>query len=227
MPIEEALDFFQAFPPIERHLRTLVDVGLGYVRLGQPATTLAARRSASSSPPSCRSAAPAAPFTFSTSPRPGCTSKTSASCSACFRAWRTAAAPRITVGAESRNSRRWCSPTPKASRPTSSACSICSMRCRRRAAGFTARLFSSNAAAKLSIPISIAVCPVHQLGGPAGINAQRDRRPFSPAPFLHHASGTRVPSRSGSGAASRSRAPVPRRDPNRDGNRRPARVRSH
>lgn len=40
MPVEEALDFFEAIPPIARHLQTLVDVGLGYVRLGQPATTL-------------------------------------------------------------------------------------------------------------------------------------------------------------------------------------------
>ncbi|MGO4492742.1 excinuclease ABC subunit UvrA [Arthrobacter sp. 2YAF22_2] len=40
MPIEEGADFFAAFSPIARHLRTLVDVGLGYVRLGQPATTL-------------------------------------------------------------------------------------------------------------------------------------------------------------------------------------------
>ncbi|OFT40677.1 excinuclease ABC subunit A [Arthrobacter sp. HMSC06H05] len=40
MPIEEAADFFSAFRPIARHLDTLVDVGLGYVRLGQPATTL-------------------------------------------------------------------------------------------------------------------------------------------------------------------------------------------
>jgi excinuclease ABC subunit A len=40
MPIEEAVDFFAAIPPIARHLRTLVDVGLGYVRLGQPAPTL-------------------------------------------------------------------------------------------------------------------------------------------------------------------------------------------
>ena len=40
MPIEEGLEFFSAIPPIARHLQTLVDVGLGYVRLGQPATTL-------------------------------------------------------------------------------------------------------------------------------------------------------------------------------------------
>ena len=40
MPIEEGLEFFGAVPPIARHLRTLVDVGLGYVRLGQPAPTL-------------------------------------------------------------------------------------------------------------------------------------------------------------------------------------------
>ena len=40
MSIEEAAEFFAAFSPIARHLNTLVDVGLGYVRLGQPATTL-------------------------------------------------------------------------------------------------------------------------------------------------------------------------------------------
>jgi len=40
MPIEQAVDFFEAIPAISRHLRTLVDVGLGYVRLGQPAPTL-------------------------------------------------------------------------------------------------------------------------------------------------------------------------------------------
>ena len=40
MPIEQAVDFFEAIPAIARHLRTLVDVGLGYVRLGQPAPTL-------------------------------------------------------------------------------------------------------------------------------------------------------------------------------------------
>ncbi len=40
MPIEEALDFFAAVPAIARHLATLVDVGLGYVRMGQSAPTL-------------------------------------------------------------------------------------------------------------------------------------------------------------------------------------------
>ena len=40
MPISEALEFFSAIPPIARHLQTLVDVGLGYVRMGQSAPTL-------------------------------------------------------------------------------------------------------------------------------------------------------------------------------------------
>ena len=40
MPIEQAAEFFAAIPAIARHLNTLVEVGLGYVRLGQPATTL-------------------------------------------------------------------------------------------------------------------------------------------------------------------------------------------
>jgi len=40
MPIEEALHFFEAVPAIARHLKTLVEVGLGYVRMGQSAPTL-------------------------------------------------------------------------------------------------------------------------------------------------------------------------------------------
>lgn len=40
MNVLEALDFFEAIPKIRRKLQTIVDVGLGYVSLGQPATTL-------------------------------------------------------------------------------------------------------------------------------------------------------------------------------------------
>jgi excinuclease ABC subunit A len=40
MPVEEALQFFEHIPKIRRRLETLNAVGLGYVRLGQPATTL-------------------------------------------------------------------------------------------------------------------------------------------------------------------------------------------
>ena len=40
MPVEEALSFFEHIPKIRRRLETLNAVGLGYIRLGQPATTL-------------------------------------------------------------------------------------------------------------------------------------------------------------------------------------------
>ena len=40
MPVEEALEFFAHIPKIRRRLQALSDVGLGYIRLGQPATTL-------------------------------------------------------------------------------------------------------------------------------------------------------------------------------------------
>ncbi len=40
MPIEEALEFFAKIPKLRRRLQTLHDVGLDYMRLGQPATTL-------------------------------------------------------------------------------------------------------------------------------------------------------------------------------------------
>ncbi len=40
MSVEEACGFFEAIPKVSRRLKTLNDVGLGYVRLGQPATTL-------------------------------------------------------------------------------------------------------------------------------------------------------------------------------------------
>jgi len=40
MTVEEGLEFFSAIPKIKRKLQTLYDVGLGYVKIGQPATTL-------------------------------------------------------------------------------------------------------------------------------------------------------------------------------------------
>jgi len=40
MTLEEATEFFQPIPKIHRKLATLLDVGLGYIRMGQPATTL-------------------------------------------------------------------------------------------------------------------------------------------------------------------------------------------
>jgi excinuclease ABC subunit A len=40
MTVDEALEFFQHIPPIRNKLTTLAEVGLGYIRLGQPATTL-------------------------------------------------------------------------------------------------------------------------------------------------------------------------------------------
>jgi len=40
MNVSEALEFFKNHPPIKRHLQTLEDVGLGYIKLGQPSTQL-------------------------------------------------------------------------------------------------------------------------------------------------------------------------------------------
>ncbi len=94
MPIEEAAEFFAAVPAIARHMTTLEEVGLGYVRLGQPATTLSggeAQRVKLASELQKRSTG--ARSTSSTSPPPDCTSRTSASCSACCRAWSTRATP--------------------------------------------------------------------------------------------------------------------------------------
>ena len=44
MTVEEALEFFDAHEPIRRKLQTLYDVGLSYIKLGQPATTAVRRR---------------------------------------------------------------------------------------------------------------------------------------------------------------------------------------
>lgn len=40
MTVEDALEFFKNIPKIQRKLQTLYDVGLGYIKLGQPSTTL-------------------------------------------------------------------------------------------------------------------------------------------------------------------------------------------
>ena len=40
MTVDEAMEFFAAFPVLQRKLKTLQEVGLGYIRLGQPAPTL-------------------------------------------------------------------------------------------------------------------------------------------------------------------------------------------
>lgn len=40
MTVEEALEFFESYPKIKRKIKTLSDVGLGYIHLGQPSTTL-------------------------------------------------------------------------------------------------------------------------------------------------------------------------------------------
>ena len=40
LTVDEALDFFANIPPIRRKLATMADVGLGYIHLGQPATTM-------------------------------------------------------------------------------------------------------------------------------------------------------------------------------------------
>jgi excinuclease ABC subunit A len=88
MTVEEGLEFLSAIPPLKRKLETLKGVGLGYIHLGQSATTLSGgERSASSSPPNCRVSRPGGRCTFSTSPRPASTSRTCACCSRCCRLW--------------------------------------------------------------------------------------------------------------------------------------------
>lgn len=60
MTVEEAMTFFENVPSIRRKIETLNDVGLSYIKLGQPSTTLSGGEpSGLSWPPSCPDGAPA------------------------------------------------------------------------------------------------------------------------------------------------------------------------
>ncbi len=82
LTVDQALPLLENFPPIANKLRTLQDVGLGYIKLGQSATTLSGGKpSASSWRVSCPAVAPDARSTSSTNRRRASTSRTPASCS--------------------------------------------------------------------------------------------------------------------------------------------------
>ena len=89
LTVDQALPLLENFPPIANKLRTLQDVGLGYIELGQSATTLERRRGAARQARARAVAAQhrAARCTSSTSRRPACTSRTRASCSTCSTSW--------------------------------------------------------------------------------------------------------------------------------------------
>ena len=95
MTVEEALEFFEHIPGIRQRCRRSHDVGLGYIRLGQPATTLSggeAQRVKLATELS-QGRDRARPSTSSTSRPPGCTSPTSSGCSKCCSGWSTPATP--------------------------------------------------------------------------------------------------------------------------------------
>ncbi len=95
MSVEEALRFFAKIPKIRRKLQTLHDVGLDYIKLGQPATTLsggeAQRVKLAEGAVEGRDRARRS--TSSTSRPPASTSPTSRSCSRCCSGWSTPATP--------------------------------------------------------------------------------------------------------------------------------------
>jgi excinuclease ABC subunit A len=107
MPIEQAAEFFEAVPAIRRHLQTLVEVGLGYVRLGQPAPTLSggeAQRVKLASELQKRQTGRT--IYVLDEPTTGCTSRTSTSCSGCCSGWWTPATRSSSSSTTSTSSRR-------------------------------------------------------------------------------------------------------------------------
>ena len=73
MIVDEAWEFFADEPAVQRVLAVLREVGLGYLRLGQPATELSGgEASASNWPPSCNVVSAAARSTSLTSPPRAC-----------------------------------------------------------------------------------------------------------------------------------------------------------
>ena len=88
MTVEHALEFFAAVPTVARKLQTLMDVGTGYIRLGQSATTLSggeAQRVKLALELSKR-ATPAARCTSWTNPPPACIFVTLICCCRCCTA---------------------------------------------------------------------------------------------------------------------------------------------
>jgi excinuclease ABC subunit A len=76
LTVDQALELVENFPPIALRLRTLREVGLGYIKLGQSATTLRAERRSGQAVARTARRGTGKTLTSSTSRRPGCTSRT-------------------------------------------------------------------------------------------------------------------------------------------------------